>query len=146
MEELDEITGAIVDASIRIHRGLGPGLLESVYETVLVRSLERSGLVVARQQLVPFEFDGMVFKEGLRVDLIVERRVVVEIKALEKLAPVHTRQVLTYLRLANLPIGLLINFGEIMLKDGLHRLVNNLRGSASPLLRVNHVRSSDVEE
>jgi iron complex transport system substrate-binding protein len=137
MKELDDITGAIVDAAIKIHIELGPGLLESVYEAVLARALERRGFHVERQKVIRFEYDGMVFEEGFRTDLIVDARVVVELKSVEKLAPVHSKQLLTYLRLMNLSVGLLINFGAATLKEGLHRVVNNLQPSASPRLRVN---------
>jgi GxxExxY protein len=137
MTELDEITGTIVDASLRIHRELGPGLLESVYEAVLARALDRRGLCVERHPAVTFEYDGMSFHEGLRVDLLVERRVVVELKSVETLAPVHHKQVLTYLKLLQLPVGLLINFGAPTLKQGLHRIVNNLSAADSPSLKVN---------
>ena len=137
MRQLDEITGAIVDTSLKIHRELGPGLLESVYETVLFRALERRGLPVERQKVIRFEYDGLVFDEGLRLDLLVDGCVVVELKSVERLAPVHHKQVLTYLRLLQLPVGLLINFGGATLKEGLHRIVNQLPPSASPRLRVN---------
>jgi GxxExxY protein len=141
---LDDITGAIVDASVKIHLELGPGLLESVYEVVLARTLEKRGLRVERQKLVRFEFDGMVFEDGLRVDLLVDDRVVVELKSLEQLAPVHSKQLLTYLRLLHLPVGLLINFGAATLKEGLHRIVNHLPASASPGLRVNQPRPENL--
>ena len=137
MKELDEITGAIVDSSVKIHMELGPGLLETVYEVVLARVLEQRGFQVERQKAISFEYDGMVFDEGFRTDLIVESRVVVELKSVEKLAPVHSKQLLTYLRLMNLPVGLLINFGAATLKEGPHRIVNKLPSSASPRLRVN---------
>lgn len=137
MKELDDITGAIVDASMKIYMELGPGLLESVYEVVLARALERRGFRVERQKVVRFEYDGMVFDEGFRTDLLVDGRVLVELKSVEKLAPVHSKQLLTYLRLMNLSVGLLINFGAATLKEGLHRIVNNLQPSASPRLRVN---------
>ena len=137
MMELDEITGAIIDCSIKIHIELGPGLLESVYETVLARSLDKRGLRVERQQVIRFEYDGMVFEEGFRIDLLVEGRVIVELKSVEKLAPVHSKQLLTYLRLTNLHVGLLINFGAATLKEGLHRIVNKLSASDSAGLRVN---------
>lgn len=140
MKELDEITGTVVDASVKIHMELGPGLLESVYEAVLARTLEKRGFQVERQKAIRFEYDGMVFEEGFRTDLIVENRVVVELKSVEKLAPVHSKQLLTYLRLMNLPVGLLINFGAATLKEGLHRIVNNLPSSASPRLRVNQAQ------
>ncbi|MDR2243836.1 MAG: GxxExxY protein [Burkholderiales bacterium] len=137
MRKLDDITGTIIDTALHIHMGLGPGLLESVYETVLARLLKKRGLRVDRQMAVRFEYDGVIFEDGLRVDLVVEDRVVVEIKSVEKLAPVHSKQVLTYLRLMNLQVGLLINFGAVTLKAGLHRIVNHLPPSASPRLRVN---------
>ena len=137
MKELDDITGAVVDATMKIHMELGPGLLESVYEAVLARSLEQRGFKVERQKPIRFEYDGMVFEEGFRVDLLIEGRVVVELKSVEKLAPVHSKQLLTYLRLMHLPVGLLINFGAATLKEGLQRIVNNLPASASPSLRVN---------
>ena len=138
---LDDITGAIVDSAMRIHMDLGPGLLESVYESLLAQSLERRGLTVERQKVIRFEWDGLVFDEGFRVDLLVEGRVIVELKSVERLAPVHGKQVLTYLRLMNLPVGLLINLGAATLKEGLHRIVNQLPSSASPRLRVNHLPS-----
>jgi iron complex transport system substrate-binding protein len=137
MKELDDITGAIVDAALKIHLELGPGLLESVYEAVLARALERRGFHVERQKAIRFEYDGMVFEDGFRADLLVEDRVVVELKSVEKTAPVHSKQLLTYLRLMNLPIGLLINVGSATLKECLHRIVNNLQPSASPQLQVN---------
>lgn len=137
MRELDDITGATVDAAMKIHKESGPGLLESVYELVLARELERRGLRVERQKPIRLEYDGMVFEEGFRADLLVESRVVVEVKSVERLAPVHSKQLLTYLRLMNLSVGLLVNFGAATLKEGLHRIVNNLVASASPHLRVN---------
>ncbi len=137
--EIDEITGEIVDAAYKLHTGLGPGLLESVYETVLARDLERRGLRVERQKMVEFEYDGMRFEDGLRLDLFVEGCVIVELKSVEKIAPVHSKQLLTYLRLMNLPVGLLVNFGAATLKEGLSRVVNNYipSSSATPRLRVN---------
>jgi GxxExxY protein len=137
MRELDDITGGIVDASLRIHRDLGPGLLESVYEAVLARALEQRGFQVARQQAIRFEYDGIVFEEGFRTDLLVDNRVIVELKSVERLAAVHSKQLLTYLKLMNIPVGLLINFGAATLREGLHRIVNGLPASASPRLRVN---------
>lgn len=140
--ELDDITGTIIDTAIRIHQDLGPGLLESVYEAVLARALEKRGLRVERQKVIRFEYDGMVFEEGFRIDLLVEGCVVVELKSVEQLAPVHGKQVLTYLRLMNLSVGLLLNFGAATLKEGLKRVVNNLPASASSVLRVNQVTRS----
>jgi GxxExxY protein len=137
---LDDITGAIIDCSVKLHQALGPGLLESVYEAILARDLARRGFAVEKQKVLRFEYDGMQFEEGLRLDLLVEGKVIVELKSVEKLAPVHKKQLLTYLRLAEQPVGLLINFGARTLKEGLHRIVNNLTPSASPRLRVNQSR------
>lgn len=134
---LDRITGEIVDAAYKLHTSLGPGLLESVYESVLARDLERRGLKAARQLALSFEYEGLRFSEALRVDLLVESRVVVEIKSVERLAPVHPKQLLTYLRLLKLPVGLLINFGASHLNDGLKRIVNNFSSGPSSQLRVN---------
>jgi iron complex transport system substrate-binding protein len=108
MRERDRLTGEIVDAAYRIHTQLGPGLLESVYEAVLATSLEQRGLKVERQKLVPIEFDGLRFDEGFRIDLLVDDRVVVELKSVEQLAPVHSKQLLTYIRLLDLRVGLVI--------------------------------------
>jgi len=138
--ELDDITGAVVDASIRVHRGLGPGLMESVYELVLGRALERDGLRVDRQFPISFTFDGMHFDHAFRIDLLVEQCVAVELKCVDRLAPVHRQQLLSYLRLANLRVGLVLNFGAGMMKEGVKRVVNDLDPSASPRLRVNNRR------
>lgn len=135
--EIDNITGIIINNSMEIHKKLGPGLLESVYEAVLCKKLEKEGLFVERQKPVDFVFEGISFQEGFRVDLLVKKTVVVELKSVERTAPVHSKQVLTYLRLLNLEVGLLINFGGATLKEGLERIVNNYAPSASPRLRVN---------
>jgi iron complex transport system substrate-binding protein len=136
---LDDITDAIISASIQIHRTLGPGLLESVYETILARTLERRGFRAARQISLSFDYEDMHFRDACRIDLLVEEHIIVELKSVEKIAPVHGKQVLTYLRLLKLPLGLLINFGEPTLKQGIHRIVNGLAPSASPRLRVNQL-------
>ena len=141
--EIDEVTGMIVDAALSVHRRLGPGLLESVYELLLARALEQRGLIVVRQYPVSFEYDGIAFENGYRLDLLVDGRVAVELKSVDRLLAVHSKQLLTYLRLAGLQVGLLVNFGEARLKDGLRRVVNGLPSSASPRLRVN--RSSPGE-
>jgi GxxExxY protein len=122
--EVDDITGAIVEVSIDIHRRLGPGVFESVYETVLASVLERRGLRVERQRPVAFTFDGIRFDQGFRLDLVVEDTVVVEVKSIDRLAPVHRKQLLTYLRLADLRVGLLLNFGADTMKEGLKRVEN----------------------
>jgi len=125
-EQLNQVSGQIVDAAFHIHSKLGPGLLESVYEVILAKELERRGLFIERQKAVPIEFEGLHFEEGFRADLIVERAIVVELKSAETLAPGHYKQVLTYLRLLDYRLGLLINFGASLLKDGIKRIVNKL--------------------
>jgi GxxExxY protein len=122
----NEISKIIVDCAYQIHTKLGPGLLESVYESVLARLLERRGLKVERQVTVPIRFDDLEFDEGFRADLLVEGLVIVELKSVEKTAPVHRKQVITNIRLADKRLGLLINFGEALIKDGITRLVNGL--------------------
>ena len=132
----DEITGLVVDCAVKIHMDLGPGLLESVYESVLEKQLVRRGLRVQRQLPVTFEYDGIRFNNSLVVDLLVNEKVVIELKAYEKLDGVHFRQLMTYLRLMNLPVGLLLNFGAATMKAGLHRVVNNYVPDSS-LLHAN---------
>src|SRR5258707_15199583 len=107
MHELDDITGSIVDSAVRIHKEFGPGLLESVYEVVLARVLERRGFRGQRQKPICFEDDEMLFEDGFRVDLLVEEQGVVELKSVERFAAVHGKQLFTYLRLMNLQVGLL---------------------------------------
>jgi GxxExxY protein len=122
----NEIAKEIVDAAYKIHTSLGPGLLESVYEAVLAYELERRGLRVARQQAISVVYETVHLEEGFRADLIVENQVIVELKSVETVHPVHKKQLLTYLRLANKRLGLLINFGSFLIKDGISRVVNNL--------------------
>ena len=122
----NDIAAEIVDASYKIHTSLGPGLLETVYEVVLQKELRERGLVVNRQVAVPIVWNGTPFHEGFRADLIVADLVIVELKSVEQLAPVHARQLLTYLRLTNKRLGLLINFGEALIKTGIKRAANNL--------------------
>ncbi len=122
--ERDPVTAQIVDAAYQLHVALGPGLLETVYEAILARDLERRGMKVERQKSLSFEYDGMMFEDALRTDLLVDDRVIVEIKSVERILPVHPKQVLTYLRLLNLQVGLLVNFGAPTMKEGLHRIVN----------------------
>lgn len=137
MRDLDDITGAIVDTALRIHRDLGPGLMESVYEAITARALEQRGFHVERQKVIRFEYQGMVFEEGFRVDLVVDDRVIVEVKSVERLARQHAKQLLTYLKLTNRQVGLLINFGAPTLREGLRRIVNGFQPSVFPRLRVN---------
>ena len=122
--DLKALTGTIVDAAFKLHVGLGPGLFESVYQSILARDLARRGLRVDTERLISFEYDGMQFDSGLRIDLLIENSVVIELKSVEQLSPVHSKQLLTYLRLLRLPVGLLINFGAGRLKDGIRRIAN----------------------
>jgi len=137
MREVDDITAEIVDSSLKIHRNIGPGLLESAYEKILAAELIQRGLRVERQKSMGFDFDGLHFERGFRIDLLVEAIVAVEIKSVERLQQVHRAQLLTYLRLMHFPVGLLINFGGLRLRDGLVRLVNDLVPSPSSRLAVN---------
>jgi iron complex transport system substrate-binding protein len=120
--EINQITGAIVDTAYRIHEELGPGLFESVYELILADMLTSVGFSVQRQVPVPIRFGGKVYDEGFRADLVVEGQVIVEIKSIEQLSRVHKKQVLTYLKLSGLPVGLLINFGGELLKGNIERI------------------------
>lgn len=146
MKEIDEITGDVIDVSIRLHRELGPGLLESVYEALLAGRLQALGYLVDRQRLISAEFEGVCFEATFRADILVDDRLLVEIKSVERLMPVHSKQLLTYLRLIKQPVGLLINFGGETLKEGVRRVVNDYHSSApptsSPRLRVNDSSSS----
>jgi GxxExxY protein len=133
MLDIEVMAADVIDASIRIHRELGPGLLESVYETVLASQLARNGYRVERQRPISFDFDGLHFEGAFRIDILVEDRLLIEIKSVERLNPVHLKQVLTYLRLTKQPLGLLINFGGVTLKEGLRRVVNGYTFASSRL-------------
>ena len=122
----NEIAKEIVDAAYRVHSSLGPGLLESVYETALAYELQNLSLQIVRQKAIPVEYHGARIEMGFRADLIVEDRVIVEIKSVESVAPVHKRQLLTYLRLADKRLGLLINFNVLLIKDGIKRIANDM--------------------
>lgn len=136
---MEEISADVVDAALRLHRDLGPGLLESVYETLLAGELARRGYAVVRQHVVDIDYDGMHFAAAFRIDLLVEQKLLVEIKSVERLNAAHAKQLLTYLRLTKQPLGLLINFGEATLKEGLKRVVNGHTSFASSRLRVNQI-------
>ena len=126
MTELNSITAEIVHAALRLHKALGPGLLESIYETVLARDLARHGLMVERQKPISFDFEGLWFDNAFRLDLLVNNAVIVEVKSLPALALTHEKQLLTYLRLGRYPLGLLLNFGAPLMKDGIRRLILRL--------------------
>jgi iron complex transport system substrate-binding protein len=141
MIAIDALSGEVVDAAVHVHRELGPGLLESVYEMVLAGSLAKRGLKVDRQKPVDIVHDGIRYEAAFRIDLLIEGVLLVEIKSVERLAPVHGKQLLTYLRLTKQPVGLLLNFSGATMKEGIKRVVNDYRQpqspSASPRLRVN---------
>jgi GxxExxY protein len=138
MVDVERAAADTIDVSIRLHRELGPGLLESVYETVLAAKLARLGYEVQRQLPLSFDFEGLRFEDAFRVDLVIGRRLLVELKSIERLNAAHIKQLLTYLRLSEQPLGLLINFGGATLKEGLRRIVNSHTDFASSRLRVNH--------
>ncbi len=122
----NEISKIIVNTCYQIHVKLGPGLLESVYEEILYYELTKQGLTVERQKAIPVFWESIKMDVGFRADLIVENKVIIELKSVEKLAHVHPKQLLTYLRITGLKLGLLINFNEKLIKDGITRIVNNL--------------------
>lgn len=133
MRNIDEITGEVLDVALRLHRELGPGLLESVYEALLAQRLQTLGHRIERQKLISAEFEGVSLEAAFRADILVDERLVVEIKSVERLMPLHSKQLLTYLRLIKQPVGLLVNFGGETLKEGVRRVVNDYRPSAPPL-------------
>ena len=133
----DDLTGACLNAALRIHRKFRSGMLENAYETVLFRTLVREGFAVERQKAISFDFEGDRYENAFRADLIVNGRLIIEVKAQETNSTAHTTQLLTYLRLAQLPLGLVINFGMPKLMDGVKRVVNDLPPEQSPQLRVN---------
>lgn len=141
MLDIDEISGEVLDVALRLHRDLGPGLLEGVYEVLLAARLSDAGLTVERQKAISVEFETVRFEAAFRADIVVEGRLLVEVKSVDRLMPIHSKQLLTYLRLMKQPVGLLLNFGGATLKEGVRRVVNDYCPSASPLpsprLRVN---------
>ncbi len=122
----NEISKIVVNTAFKIHTKLGPGLLESVYEEIMYYELNKEGLKVDRQRGIPVVWDEVKMNLGFRADLIVENKVIIELKSVEKIAPVHPKQLLTYLKITDLKLGLLINFNEALIKDGITRIVNNL--------------------
>lgn len=131
VNDVEQLARIAIDEGLRIHRQLGPGLLESVYEAVLANCLVRQGLHVKRQWPVPIRFDDVTLAEGFRANLLVEDRLLIELKSVERLAPVHGKQVYTYLRLLDLPLGLLMNFGGETFREGLKRVINKYDGLGS---------------
>jgi GxxExxY protein len=129
--DVEALATIAVDCGYKVHQRLGPGLLESVYEAVLAHSLERRGLIVERQKPIPIRIDHLIIDEGFRADLLVEGILLIELKCAERYAPIHVKQLLTYLRLMELPLGLLMNFGTATYREGLIRVVNS-RGPFAP--------------
>lgn len=133
---VEETATIVIDTALQIHYDLGPGLLESVYEAVLANILKEKGMLVERQKAIAIHYNDFEIDEGFRLDLLVDDQLIIELKSVEEIHPVHPKQLLTYLRLMNLQLGLLINFGAPLLKDGLQRIVNNHTNFASSRLRV----------
>jgi len=127
-DDLEGIARAVVDCGYQLHCELGPGLLESAYEALMAAALRQSGFRVSRQVSIPMNFRGIRVEDAFRVDLLINERLIVELKSVERLAAVHGKQLLTYLRLMDLPLGLLINFGQPTFKEGIRRVANNYRG------------------
>ena len=125
MKNINLITADIVDLCFKIHSKLGPGLFESVYEKILIHELERKGYEIENQKHIPVIWEGTEMDFGFRADIIVENRVIIEIKSVEKLNEVHFKQILTYLKVLNIKLGLLINFNESLIKYGIRRVINN---------------------
>ena len=144
--EVDRLAREAVDAAYGIHRSIGPGLLESAYETVLAEHLRRRGFIVDRQVPIDINIDGLLVADAFRADLLLENKLLIELKSVERLAPVHHKQVLTDIRLMNLPLGLLINFGAELFRDGAKRIINNRALGAFAPWRGNPPPSSETQE
>jgi GxxExxY protein len=125
MSDVEALATVAIDCGFKLHDRLGPGLLESVYEAVLCDQLKKRGLAVERQKPIGIIFDGVTLDEGFRADIVIEGRLLIELKSVERFAPVHGKQILTYLRLMNLPLGLLMNFGAATFREGIKRVAND---------------------
>ncbi len=125
---LEHIAASVIDTAFQLHREFGPGLLEGAYELVLFEELRRAGLDAARQVSLPLKYRDLVIDHAFKIDLLIEGKLIVELKSVERLLPVHGKQVVTYLRLTKLPLGLLINFGEALFKNGVKRILNDYQG------------------
>lgn len=136
--DVEELSAIAVDCGLQVHRDLGPGLLESAYETVLSHLLAKRGLNIERQKIIPIAYDGLIIDQGFRADIVIENKLLLELKAVERLSPVHARQVTTYLKFMDLRVGLLMNFSCEKFSDGLRRLVNNHRQTSNSRLSINH--------
>jgi len=124
--DINKISGLIIEAAMKVHSALGPGLLESAYESCLIHELHKMGLAVVSQMALPVFYDGINIDIGYRVDLMVESSIIVELKAIEKILPIHEAQLLSYLKLSKKSLGLLVNFNVVHLKDGIKRIANGL--------------------
>jgi len=124
LNDINQLTGEIIGAAIEVHKNLGPGLLESVYETCLCKELELRQISFEKQRELPIEYKGDTLDSGLRLDVVVEKRVIIELKACDRLLPIHEAQLLTYLKLTGIKVGLLINFNVYILREGIKRLIN----------------------
>jgi GxxExxY protein len=129
MNKIDSIASEIVDASFKIHKELGPGLLESAYEACLEHELKKRGFQVERQMVQPIHYDGLIIDVGYRIDLLVDHSIIIELKAVEQLLPVHQAQLMTYLKLSGKSLGFLINFNVPLIKDGIRRIANQSKES-----------------
>jgi GxxExxY protein len=134
--EIEELASIAVDCELMVHKRLGPGLLETAYEKILVHKMSMRGLSVKTQVLMPIEIDGVFVDQGFRADILVEEKLLIEVKSVERLAPIHSRQVLTYLRFMNLRLGLLMNFSGMTFREGLKRVVNNHQDSTGSKLEI----------
>lgn len=138
---VEELSAVAVDCGLRVHKDLGPGMLESAYEAVLAHLLTQNGLAVERQKIIPITYNGLVVEQGFRADLIIENKLLIELKTVERLSLVHSRQVRTYLKFTGLTVGLLMNFSNEKFTDGLKRIVNNHDDTSNSLLGINHAPS-----
>jgi GxxExxY protein len=134
--EIEELASVAIDCGLMVHKRFGLGLLETAYEKILAHKMSVRGLSVKTQVLMPIEIDGVIVDQGFRADLLIEDKLLIEVKSVERLAPVHSRQVLTYLRFMNLPLGLLMNFSGMIFREGLKRVVNNHQNSTGSKLEI----------
>jgi GxxExxY protein len=132
LDDLEALAKLAIDCAFKLHADLGPGLLESAYEAFLEAGLKREGVRVERQKSISATHHGLIIPDAFRLDLFVEQKLIIEVKSVERLAPVHTKQVLTYLRLTGCPLGLLMNFGEAYFKDGLKRVIDSKSSYSAP--------------
>ena len=132
--DIEALARTAIDCGFQVHNDIGPGLLESAYEAFLAASIAERGLAVERQRLVPVVYRGVVVRDAFRADIVVEGRLIIEVKSLDRLAPIHSKQLLTYLRIFEQPIGLLMNFGAELFRDGVRRIINNRSDYVAPAL------------